>query len=112
MVIPQGTIILVDFNLSLGHEQKGNHPAIVISNQTYHQVTNGLVIALPITSSSSDGYPLHVVLDSRTKTQGEVMIEQPKTIDCKARNIVVLETLPKDILNRILTIFSLVTKPS
>jgi mRNA interferase MazF len=110
MVIRQGSIMLVDFNPALGHEQKGKRPALVISNDDYFRFTNGLVIALPITSTSSHGYPLHVPLDAKTKTQGEIMVEQPKTIDTKARKIVHLEVLPKDILTKVLSIFSLMTK--
>ncbi|MEY3692251.1 MAG: hypothetical protein RLZZ388_422 [Bacillota bacterium] len=110
MVIRQGSIILMDFNPSIGHEQKGKRPALVITNEDYYRFTNGLLIVLPITSTSSQGYPLHVRLDSRTKTQGEIMVEQPKTIDSKARQVVQLESLPKELLKEVLSIYALMTK--
>jgi mRNA interferase MazF len=66
------------------------------------------LIALPITSRDSEGFPLHVVLDKRTKTQGEIMIEQPKTLDSKIRKITVLELLPEDILKSVLKKFDII----
>ncbi len=70
--------------------------------------TNGLLIALPITLRDSEGFPLHVVLDKRTKTQGEIMIEQPKTLDSKIRKITVLELLPEEILKSVLKKFDMI----
>ena len=108
MVIQQGSIVLVDFDPSLGNEQKGKRPALVISKGSFQEFTNGLLIALPITSKNSGGFPLHVVLDKRTKTQGEIMIEQPKTLDSKFRKITVLESLPEDILKSVLKKFEMI----
>ncbi len=108
MVIQQGSIVLVDFDPSLGNEQKGKRPALVISKGSFQEFTNGLLIALPITSKDSEGFPLHVVLDKRTKTQGEIMIEQPKTLDSKIRKITMLESLPEDILKTVLKKFDII----
>ncbi len=98
----------MDFDPSLGNEQKGKRPALVISKGSFQEFTNGLLIALPITSRDSEGFPLHVVLDKRTKTQGEIMIEQPKTLDSKIRKITVLELLPEDILKSVLKKFDII----
>lgn len=108
MVIQQGSIVLVDFDPSLGNEQKGKRPALVISKSSFQEFTNGLLIALPITSKDSKGFPLHVALDKRTKTQGEIMIEQPKTLDSKIRKITMLESLPEDILKSVLKKFDVI----
>jgi mRNA interferase MazF len=66
------------------------------------------LIALPIASRDSEGFPLHVVLDKRTKTQGEIMVEQPKTLDSKIRKITILEYLPDDILKSVLKKFEVI----
>lgn len=108
MVIQQGSIVLVDFDPSLGNEQKGKRPALVISKGSFQEFTNGLLIALPITSKDSKGFPLHIVLDNRTKTQGEIMIQQPKTLDSKIRKITMLESLPEDILKSVLKKFDMI----
>ena len=78
MVIQQGSIVLVDFDPSLGNEQKGKRPALVISKGSFHELTNGLLIALPITSRDSDEFPLHVTLDKRTKTKEKSWLKNQK----------------------------------
>ena len=60
----QGDIIFLDFNPQIGHEQKGRHPALVVSNEQFNIRTN-LVMVCPITNSIS-GFPMHIKLDSRT----------------------------------------------
>lgn len=106
-MVNQGDIVIVDFDPSLGSEQKGKRPGVVVSNNTYHKKTNGFVIVVPITSDKAYKYPLHVDLDYRTKTHGQVMCEQIKTMDTKVRNLKVVEKLPKDILDKLLKIIAL-----
>ena len=81
---------------------------LVISKGSFQEFTNGLLIALPITSRDSEGFPLHVTLDKRTKTQGEIMIEKPKTLDSKIKKIIMLESLPEDILKSVLKKFDVI----
>lgn len=106
-MVSQGDIVIVDFDPSLGSEQKGKRPGVVVSNDTYHQKTNGFVIVVPIISYKSLKYPLHVDLDSRTKTYGQIMCEQVKTMDTKARNLKTVERLPSDLLDKTLKIIKL-----
>ncbi|MFA5037985.1 MAG: type II toxin-antitoxin system PemK/MazF family toxin, partial [Candidatus Izemoplasmatales bacterium] len=88
-------------------EQKGKRPGVVVSNEIYHKKTNGFVIVVPIASDIAVKYPLHVDLDSRTKTYGQIMCEQVKTMDTKARNIKTVEKLPLDLLDKTLKIIRL-----
>jgi len=37
-MVKQGSIIKVDFDPQLGHEQKGRHPALVISNELFNKI--------------------------------------------------------------------------
>ncbi len=106
-MVNQGDIVIVDFAPSLGSEQKGKRPGVVVSNNTYHKKTNGFVIVVPITSDLAGSYPLHVDLDQRTKTYGQIMCEQVKTMDTKARNLKVVEQLPRDLLDKVLKIIKL-----
>lgn len=100
MVINQGDIIKFDFNPTVGHEQAGFRPALVISNQTFSKFTN-LLIVLPITSTVSN-FPLHIPLDDRTETQGNILCEHIKSIDKTARKIKKIEKVPKDILEYVI----------
>lgn len=106
-MIRQGDIVIVDFDPALGSEQKGKRPGVVISNDTYQQKTNGFVIVVPITSDRSIKYPLHIELDKRTKTYGEIMCEQVKTMDTKVCNLMTIEKLPQDLLDKTLKIVKL-----
>ncbi len=99
----QGDIILIDFNLQTGHEQKGKRPAYVISNYIFNQFTK-MAIVCPITSTNR-GFPLHVPLDDRTKTTGVIMCEQAKSLDIIARESSLLESSPQDILDEVMDIF-------
>jgi mRNA interferase MazF len=106
-MVSQGDIVIVDFDPSLGSEQKGKRPRVVVSNNIYHQKTNGFVIVVPITSDRAIKYPLHVELDSRTKTYGQIMCEQVKTMDTKVRHLKTVERLPSDLLDKTLKIIKL-----
>ena len=87
---------MVDFDPQSGHEQKGRRPALVVSNEEFHKRTN-LALVCPITNSIS-GFPVHIKLDSRTNTAGEIMCEQAKCLDINARNASFSESVPEDIL--------------
>jgi len=97
----QGDIILSDFNPQTGHEQAGRRPALVVSNTQYHKYTNGLAMVCPITNTLTH-FPLHILLDNRTKTTGVIMCEQVKTLDLNARCAEFLESLPKDLLYEVM----------
>lgn len=96
----QGDIVMLNFNPQTGHEQAGHRPALVISNKSFHRYT-GLAIFCPITNQIKD-YPLHVKLDDRTRTTGEILCEHVKSLDYRARNIAFVEVLPEDLLSDVL----------
>ena len=96
----QGDIIWVDFDPTKGREQAGHRPAVVISQTIYNDIRN-LAIICPITSNAKP-LRLHILLDDRTKTQGNVICEQVRTIDLLVRRCKIIETMPKDILESVL----------
>jgi mRNA interferase MazF len=100
-MVKQGDIIKLDLSPTIGHEQSGYRPAVVISNDFVLSRTNMVYIA-PITNSIRH-FPLHVVLDDRTKTTGEILCEQVKAVDLNARQSTLVEHLPDDILEKVLT---------
>lgn len=100
--LKQGDIIKLDFNPQSGHEQAGYRPALVISNDVFHQKTN-LVIVCPISNTPND-FPLHVKLDSRTVTTGSVLCQHIKSLDVVSRGYVFVEHLPNDILQEVFDI--------
>ena len=96
----QGDIILLDFDPTMGREQAGYRPAVVISQTAYNKKRNMVIICL-ITSSIKP-LRLRVMLDERTETQGDIICEQVRTIDLLARKCKVAEQLPKDLLKQVL----------
>ncbi|MDR1319825.1 MAG: type II toxin-antitoxin system PemK/MazF family toxin [Gracilibacteraceae bacterium] len=100
-MVKQGDIIKLDFSPTIGHEQSSYRPAVVVSNDFAIAKTNVVYIA-PITGVARR-FPLHVALDDRTKTTGEILCEQVKSVDLNARRFTFTERLPSDILERVLT---------
>jgi len=102
----QGDIIFLDFDPTKGREQAGYRPAVVISQTAFNQKRN-MVFICPITSSTR---PLRfrVLLDDRTRTQGDVICEQVRVIDLLARKCKVAEQLPKDLLKQVLDAVSVI----
>ena len=99
-MVKQGTIIKINFNPQVGHEQAGYRPAVVISNNIFNNKTK-LAIVCPITNTDNK-FPLHIPLDKRTKTKGVILCEHVKSLDLKNRKYEVIEKLPQDILENII----------
>ena len=99
VIFKKGDIIKVDFNPTLGREQAGYRPALVISNESFNEKT-GMLIILPITNTNN-GFPLHVQLYDNLDTQGFVLCEHIKSIDAKARKVKFVEKTSKDFISKI-----------
>ena len=93
----QGDIIVLDFDPQMGHEQKGRRPGLVVSNDQFHKRTN-MAMVCPITNTIS-GFPMHIVLDAKMTTTGEIMCEQAKCLDIWARGAIYKESVTKEILD-------------
>ena len=100
-MVRQGDIIKLDLSPTAGHEQSGYRPAVVVSNDFAISKTNMVYIA-PITNAVRN-FPLHVILDDRTQTTGEILCEQVKAVDLNARSYTLIEHLPSDLLEKVLT---------
>lgn len=95
----------MDFDPQSGHEQAGYRPAVVISNDFFNARTN-LTIVCPITNVNKP-FPLHIPLDGRTATTGVILCQHVKAVDLNARDYKVLERMPNDLLEEIIsTVFS------
>lgn len=101
-MVKQGDIIKVNLTPQAGHEQTGNRPALVISNDFFNQKTN-LVIVCPITNTRRT-FPLHLPMDDRTQTTGVILCEHVKALDINARSYQVVEPLPKDLLAKVIDV--------
>jgi mRNA interferase MazF len=78
-----GDIVLMDFDPTLGHEQRGFRPALVLSDYDYN-VRTKFFICSPITTKIK-GYPFEVALASSLKTKGVILSDQIKSCDLQVR---------------------------
>ncbi len=101
-MVKQGDIIKVNFDPRSGHEQAGYRPALVVSADIFNTKTK-LAIVCPITNTDNH-FPLHVPLDERTSTTGVVLCEHVRTLDITARGYRFIESVPKDILEKVIDV--------
>jgi len=98
----RGNIIWLDFDPQSGHGQKGRHPALVVSNETFNNFSK-MVIVCPITNVNKN-HPFHVKLNEKTKTIGVVLCDQARTLDIIARKYEYIENIPEDIMSEVIDI--------
>ena len=95
--IPErGDIIKLDFDPTLGREQAGYRPALIITPKQFNQATR-LALVCPITSQIK-GFPLEVVLPDGLITSGVILTFQVKTIDWYERQVRYIESIPLEIM--------------
>lgn len=100
--IPQkGNLVILSFDPSSGHEQKGRRPALIISNEVFNKAL-GLAIACPITNTDRN-FPFHIKLEAKN-LKGFIMTEQIKSIDFNARKVKFVKKVDEDTLNQVLGI--------
>jgi mRNA interferase MazF len=95
----RGDAIWVDLDPTVGHEQGGRRPAIVLSPARANDISD-LAIVCPITNRIKN-YPFEVLLPVGLLVSGAILANQVKTIDWRARGVVFITTLPDIITNRV-----------
>lgn len=100
----KGDIIYIDCAPQAGHEQSGRRPALVVSNSLFNEKTRTMAMICPITNTDRNS-PFHVKISDRAcKTSGFIMAEQVKTADVEARNAVLYDKAPTDIVDEVVEI--------
>lgn len=90
-----GDVIWIDFNPTVGREQAGKRPALVLSPASYNAKT-GLVLACALTTQVK-GYPFEVPMPDG----GVVLADQVKCVDWRYRNAQPKHGAPEDVLKRV-----------
>jgi mRNA interferase MazF len=73
-----GDLVWVDLNPTLGHQQSGHRPAIVLPPRAYNE-RSGLCILCPVTSRGR-GYPFEVAVPHGHAISGVVLADQPRSV--------------------------------
>jgi len=100
----RGDIYRVALDPSLGHEQKGTRPVLVVSATAFNKLT-GLPIVVPITSGGGFARMIGFAVslkDAGILTTGIVRCEQPRPLDLRARKAKRVESVPPEILDEVL----------
>jgi mRNA interferase MazF len=99
--IPErGDIVWITMDPTVGHEQSGRRPALVLSPAAYNGKV-GLAILCPITSQVK-GYPFEVPVPEGLPVDGVVLADQAKSLDWRARGAELLCTLPQETTSAVL----------
>ncbi|HOD79570.1 MAG TPA: type II toxin-antitoxin system PemK/MazF family toxin [Syntrophorhabdus sp.] len=98
----KGDFVAVTFDPQSGHEQKGRHPALVVSNTLFNEQA-GLAMVCPVTTTDHR-YPFHVAVTNDPHINGFVMVEQIKSIDYKAHKTKFIGKASDNVLDMVLSI--------
>ena len=99
----RGDIWLASLDPTLGQEQQGLRPVLVVSDKSFNRF--GLCVVCPITQgglqSRFAGFAVPL-MGTGCQTQGVVMCNQPRTIDMQARQARFIERVPPSLLNEVM----------
>jgi mRNA interferase ChpB len=102
--VNRGDIYLVSLDPTSDREQRGHRPVLVISPTAFNQATR-LPVVLPITNGGEFARKIgFAVTLSGTRTSGVVRCDQPRVLDLEARGGRKVESLPTEILDKVLAI--------
>lgn len=107
--IKRGDIYIVSLDPTLGHEQAGSRPVIIVSPEAFNQATK-LPVVLPITSGGQFARRLGFAVElSGCNTTGIIRCDQPRVLDLTARHGRKVDSAPQsvidDMMAKISTIF-------
>ena len=96
----RGDVVWITMNPSVGHEQSGRRPALVLSPGSYNSKV-GLAILCPITGQVK-GYPFEVAVPDGLSVQGVILSDQAKSLDWRSRKAEFLCKAPSEIVTEVL----------
>jgi mRNA interferase ChpB len=98
----RGDIYMVSLDPTVGHEQRGHRPVLIISPTAFNEATK-LPVVLPITSGGEFARRIGFAVPiSGIRTTGVVRCDQPRVLDIVARLGKKVDALPQDILDDVL----------
>ena len=99
----RGEIWQVNLNPTVGKEQQGHRPVMVISTEAFNR--SGLTLVCPITQGGNQarfaGFAVSLV-GSGTATQGVVMSNQSRAVDLIARGGQFVEVIPDYVVGEVI----------
>ncbi len=96
----RGHALWLSLSPTLGHEQGGRRPVVVLSPGFYNQRL-GLLVACPITSRVK-GYPFEVEIPAGLPVSGVILADQLRSLDWNARTVELIGSLPDTLIQEAL----------
>jgi len=98
----RGEIYLVSLDPTMGHEQQGQRPVLIVSPTAFNKATK-VPVVLPITVGGEFARRIGFAVPlAGTKTTGVVRCDQPRVLDLAARGGKRVEAIPAEILEDVL----------
>ena len=98
----RGDIYTVSLDPTLGHEQQGHRPVLIISPTAFNQATK-LPVVLPITSGGEFARRIGFAVPlTGIRTSGIVRCDQPRVLDIEARHGRKVDALSTELLDEVL----------
>lgn len=94
----RGDIVWINFDPSLGYEQGGHRPALVVSSRDYNMMS-GFAVTCPITSVVKN-YPFEVEVTT-PKVRGVILANQFMNRDWHLRDMRFIGKIDSDTLNQV-----------
>ena len=100
----RGDIYMVSLDPTVGHEQRGQRPVLVVSPHAFNVLTNAPIV-VPITNGGNfarvQGFAVSLA-NTGLEIQGVVRCDQPRALDLRARRGRKIESVPDYIIEEVL----------
>jgi len=86
MPIKRGEVYVADLSGSIGSEQTGTRPVVIIQNNIGNQHSPTVIVACITTKAKKTGMPTHIIVrmsEGSLSRRSMIMAEQLRTIDRK-----------------------------
>ena len=100
----RGDIWLVSLDPTIGHEQQGRQPVLIVSPTAFNKLT-GVPVVLPVTMGGNfarrRGFAISLQ-GAGTRTTGVIRCDQPRALDLIARKGRYIDTVPEPIMQEVI----------
>jgi mRNA interferase MazF len=96
----RGDVLWLTFDPTLGHEQAGRRPALVLSPAAYNARV-GLALVCPVTSRAK-GYPFEVPLPAGLDVRGAIISDQVRCLAWQKRQPRLICSVPFETVEAVL----------
>jgi len=98
----RGDIVVANFDPTLGHEQHGRRPAIVVTQAALNKL--GMIGVCPITQGGNAARQVGMavsLMGTGMQTAGIVLVHQFRMIDPAQRQLTLIERAPDDLAEEV-----------